>query len=328
MAAMELRHLRYFVGVAEEASVSKAAERLHVSQPAVSRQIRDLEAELGLPLFDRVGRRIELTADGEDLLRRSRDVLAQAEAVRDRARALRGGVVGVLRVGATPQMTQSVLASFLARYRRSRPGIDVRLTDAGGIRLLDLVENGALHVAVSGVLGGARLRIHPLFPIRVLAVSARRPGRKRRHTIDVTDLAKEPLLLLQHEFGTRQLFEAACRAARLRPDIRMESGDPQSLVALAEAGYGVAVVPSTVPFYSRKVEVMPILMQKQSLGIWGGVVSDPRRSIPDHATRFVEELAAHVRRGYPGSNFDRTAPPVLRADSARRTDAESSRLGP
>jgi DNA-binding transcriptional LysR family regulator len=324
MAAVELRHLRYFVGVAEEASVSKAAERLHISQPALSRQIRDLEAELGLPLFDRVGRSIELTADGEDLLRRSREVLAQAEGVRDRARALRGGVVGVLRVGATPQMTQSVLASFLARYGRSRPGIEVQLTDAGGVRLLDLVEEGALHLAVSGIWGGAQLRSHLLFPIRVLAVSAPRPGRKRRRTIDVTDLANEPLLLLQREFGTRQLFEAACRVARLRPHIRMESGDPQSLVALAEAGHGVAVVPSTVPFHSRKLEVVPILMQQRSLGIWGAVVWDPRRSLPDYAPRFVEELAAHVRRGYPGSEFDRTAPPVPPAYSARRAKAGSS----
>ena len=92
---MELRHLRYFVSVAEQGSVSKAAQQVHVSQPALSRQIRDLEAELGVQLFDRVGRGIELTAEGEDLLRHCRDVLAQAESVRERARALHGGVVGV-----------------------------------------------------------------------------------------------------------------------------------------------------------------------------------------------------------------------------------------
>ena len=115
---MELRHLRYFVSVAEQGSVSKAAQQVHVSQPALSRQIRDLEAELGVQLFDRVGRRVELTAEGEDLLRHCRDVLAQAESVRERARALHGGVVGVLRVGAPPQTTQSILAGFLVRYRR------------------------------------------------------------------------------------------------------------------------------------------------------------------------------------------------------------------
>ena len=112
---MELRHLRYFVAVAEQGSVSKAARHVHVSQPALSRQIRDLEADLGVPLFDRVARRVELTAEGEDLLRHGRDVLAQAESVRERARALRGGVAGLLRVGTTPQATQSIFAAFLRR---------------------------------------------------------------------------------------------------------------------------------------------------------------------------------------------------------------------
>ena len=135
---MELRHLRYFVSVAETASVSKAALRVHISQPALSRQIRDLETELGLRLFDRVGRRIRLTAEGQDLLERSRDVLARADAIGERARDLTTGAAGRLRVGATPQTMQSVIAGFLARYRRSRPGVEVILIEAGGVRLLDL----------------------------------------------------------------------------------------------------------------------------------------------------------------------------------------------
>ena len=139
---MELRHLRYFVSVAEAASVSRAASRINVSQPALSRQIRDLETELNVRLFDRVGRRIQLTAEGEDLLDRSRDVLARAASLSERAGALSGGAVGTLRVGATPQTMQSVVAGFLTRYRRSRPGVEVHLTEAGGVRLLDLVAAG------------------------------------------------------------------------------------------------------------------------------------------------------------------------------------------
>jgi DNA-binding transcriptional LysR family regulator len=306
---MELRHLKYFVTVAEELSVSKAAARLHVSQPALSRQIRDLEAELGLTLFDRVGRHIELTAHGEDLRGRCRDVLALALAVHERARALRGGQVGLLRVGATPQLTQSLLAGFLARYRRVQPGIEVRLTEEGGVRLLELVEEGVLHLAVTGVIGGPGLESRPLFPIRVLAVRARRSGRQRR-TIDLAELATEPLLLPRREFGTRQIFDAVCRIARLRPHVVMESGDLHSLVAMAEAGHGVAVVPSTLEVAARRLEMLPILVNQRSLGIWGGVAWDRRRSLPVHAAGFVEELDKHVRRGYPGSRFDRTTPPV------------------
>ena len=85
---MELRHLRYFVAVADAGSVSRAATQLRVTQPALSRQIRDLETELGLPLFDRVGRRLQLTAAGETLLARTRDVLRAAESLREEAGAL------------------------------------------------------------------------------------------------------------------------------------------------------------------------------------------------------------------------------------------------
>jgi DNA-binding transcriptional LysR family regulator len=88
---MELRHLRYFLGVAEARSFSRAAARLNVTQPALSRQIRDLERELGIRLFDRTGRQVRLTPQGEDLLSRSRNALAEVEAIRDRARSRKGG---------------------------------------------------------------------------------------------------------------------------------------------------------------------------------------------------------------------------------------------
>jgi DNA-binding transcriptional LysR family regulator len=244
---MELRHLRYFVSVAEAASVSKAALRVHICQPALSRQIRDLERELGLRLFDRIGRRIQLTTEGEDLLRTSRDVLAHAEALTERARSLVSGGTGLLRVGATPQAMQSVLARFLSNFHRVRPGVDVRLTEDGGVRLYELV---------------------------------------------------------------RQLFDAACRIAHLQPRVVLESREPHSLITLAEAGQGVAIVPSTVQFVSKRVQIAPLLQGGMSLGVWGGVAWDPRRALPIYATRFIEDLAAYAARNVPGRRFERIGPPL------------------
>ena len=307
---MELRHLRYFVSVAEAASVSKAALRVNICQPALSRQIRDLETELGVRLFDRLGRRIQLTVAGEDLLKGSRDVLAQAESLVERARTLVGGATGVLRVGATPQAMQSLVAGFLPTFQRARPGVDVRLTEEGGVRLYELVERGELHLALSGRLTGGPLESRPLFPIRVLAVTAGRPRWKRRSTIDVTELASEPLLVLSREFGSRQLFDAACRIAQVQPRVVLESREPHSLIALAEADQGVAVVPSTVRFVSRKIRILPLLQEGKSLGVWGGLAWDPRRSLPAYARSFIEDLTAYISRRSPGQRFDRIAPPV------------------
>jgi DNA-binding transcriptional LysR family regulator len=314
---MELRHLRYFVSVAEAASVSKAALRVHISQPALSRQIHDLERELGVLLFVRVGRGIQLTAEGEDLLASTREVLTRAESLGVRARALSGGTIGVLRVGATPQVMQNILPGFLAQYRRSRPGIDVELIEEGGARLLNLVEQGALHVAMSGILSGTPLERRLLFPIRVLAATGSGPKWKRQSTIDVRQLVNEPLLLLRQDFGSRQLFDAACRLAHVQPRIVLESAEPNSLIALAEAGHGVAVVPSTVQFVTKRIRLMPIVAKGKSLGTWGSVVWDARRAQPIYATSFIEELTTYAQRSFPGKRFDGIAPPVPRPPDSR-----------
>ena len=99
---MELRHLRYFTAVVDAGGVSKAALRLRMTQPALGRQIRDLERELGVRLFDRIGRRVQLTAEGEELLRGARALLSDAESLVERGRALTTGTTGLLRVGSTP----------------------------------------------------------------------------------------------------------------------------------------------------------------------------------------------------------------------------------
>lgn len=308
---MELRHLRYFVSVAEALNVSRAAVRLHISQPAVSRQIRDLEHDLGVRLFDRVGRRIRLTADGEDLLRRSQEVLAHADALHERARALTRGAGGILRVGAVPQLLQSALAGCLTKYRREHPGVDVRLTEAGGVRFVELVEHGELHVALGPVLTEARLACRPLFPIRLVAVIGAPARRRRRTTIDIPELADEPLLVLRRGVASRQLLEAACRIAHIRPRIALESGEPESLLTLAEAGYGIAVLPSTVRAAARRVQMVPILQEGRSLGFWGAVIWDPRRPLPVYAESFIE-AAAYLSRTPPGRRFEQVAPPVPR----------------
>src|SRR4051812_35764192 len=111
-SSMNLRALRTFVAIVDSGGLGRASERLHVSQPAASRQIDVLEAEFGVPLFQRIGRRLQLTSEGEDLLRQSRRLLAEADLLTERARALKGGQVGTLRVSASAQMISSLFAPF------------------------------------------------------------------------------------------------------------------------------------------------------------------------------------------------------------------------
>ena len=143
---MDLRRARTFVEVAELGTVSKAALRLRVAQPALSRQIGELEQELGFKLFDRVGRRLLLTGEGEQLLSDCRGLLNYASAVDERADLLRSGNTGILRVAGSPQMIESIFSEFLHWYAKRYPDVQVKLIEAIGSATLAMLERGEVHL--------------------------------------------------------------------------------------------------------------------------------------------------------------------------------------
>ena len=247
---MNLRFLRTFITVADNAGVGRAATRLNLTQSAVSRQIQALEGELGLPLFAQIGRNVRLTSEGEDLLVRGRRLLFEAEAFGQRASALKTGEVGVLRVGATPQVIESLLADFLSRYRTRHSGVEIHLLEDGGSRLPLRLERGDIDVALMPA-GEERYSGELLYPMHVLAVLPQGHRLSRRAVLDVTDLANEPLLRLGSGFASYAWFEAACQVAHIRPRVMVESVAPQTLIALARTGHGIAVVPSPVRISTR-----------------------------------------------------------------------------
>ncbi|MGH7331684.1 MAG: LysR family transcriptional regulator, partial [Candidatus Rokuibacteriota bacterium] len=163
---MDLQHLRAFVTVADAGGIGRAVGRLNRSQPALSRQIRALEAELDVRLFDRIGRRVQLTSEGEDLLRRARGLMTDVDSLQERARALKGGQTGIVRLGATPQAIETLLAGFLARYRRRHPGVEVQLIEDGGARLPARLERGDVHLSLMPA-GDSRFQWRLLFPVYV-----------------------------------------------------------------------------------------------------------------------------------------------------------------
>ena len=171
---MDLRHIRTFVNVAEMGTVSKAAVHLHVAQPALSRQIASLEEELGLKLFDRVGRRLLLTSEGEQLLNDCRGLLNYARAVGEQAQVLRRGDVGVLRVSASPHLIEGIFPDFLRDYAARYPNVQVRLVDAAaGGEAFAMLERGEIHlvqtVASAITPDEQRFASHPLAPMEMLA---------------------------------------------------------------------------------------------------------------------------------------------------------------
>src|ERR1700742_4000611 len=171
---MDLRHARTFVTVAELGTVSKAALRLRIAQPALSRQLIDLEHELGLRLFDRVGRRLLLTGEGEQLLAGCRVLLNSANAVTEQAQMLRHGDTGVLKIAGSPQHIESVLSQFLHRYAERYPKVEVKIREGTGSEILTLLERGEIHLGQNLLhavkLDGGRFASLPLGSVDLLAV--------------------------------------------------------------------------------------------------------------------------------------------------------------
>ena len=290
---MELRHLRYFVAVAETENVSKAAAALRLSQPALSRQIHDLEAELKVALFERSGRHLRLTGAGEDLLSFGRRVLDQAGTFRERARAIGGGEAGVLRVGATPQSLQRLFPALIQRFRRLMPGVELRLTEGDMNTLAEALRRGRLHLALTSY--------HPEFgaaclPAGAVPLFVVNTGRQQGSTIEVRELEDKPLLLLQPGYGSRTLFDAACRMANIRTNIVLESNASATLLALAGAGCGVAVLPGTIAMPRSGLQVRRLLQDRKPVEMQVVVHWNPRHFLPPYAERFARELAAHARR--------------------------------
>lgn len=306
---MNLRFLRTFVATAESGNLGRACARLNLSQPAASRQIRTLETELDVPLFQHVGRNLLLTSQGEELLQRSRQLLADAELLIEHARALKGGETGTLRVAATPQMIATLLAPFVPRHRHRHPGVEVQLIEGSAARQRSRLEHGEVHLTIMPV-GGGRFARRLLFPVHALAVLLRSHRLSRRAVVDVQELINEPLLLMLREYGSRTWFDAACEIAQVKPRILMECTTAHTLVELAAVGYGVAVVPSSSMIQNPQLRAIPIVNRGASIGQWSTICWDPRRLLPPYAVQFADELLAHARRAFPGRGFIRRAPPL------------------
>jgi DNA-binding transcriptional LysR family regulator len=302
---MELRQLRYFVAVADEGHFTRAAQRLLIAQPAVSQQIRRLEAELGEPLFDRDRRHVRLTAAGRALLPHARATIAAADRAKAAVRSLSGLLTGRLTVGAFEGAPEGLLATALGRFRRAHPAVEVRATEGYAAELITAVQRGELDAAITGLPDTAKpppgvtvteLAIDPL----VVAVSpdhplAREPG------IPITRLRDEPMVTLVGDSSQRAHIERACRKAGFEPRITAETMRLSLLWELVSQGVGIAVVPRSSPGSGTKVTLVQLTRPRLRVR----VVLASGETAPSPAARaFLRLVSSPVQAGeraMPGS---------------------------
>jgi DNA-binding transcriptional LysR family regulator len=296
---MDLRHLRTFVTVAELGTVSKAALTLHVAQSALSRQISDLEQEFGLPLFDRVGRRLVLTAAGQQLLGSCSSLLAAARCLGEEAQLLRRGDSGVLKIAASPVQIEVVFSTFLRKFVKRYPNVQVRLVEAIGTSTLMLLERGEVQLGISLLQSidadDSRFGTYPVPPVELFAACHPSFPLKRGAEVDIAHVAAHPLLLLDPSFVVRKTFDTVCRLAKLKTTIVFEGSVPHNLLALAEAKFGIAVIPSVVQTHRFGLRRVGITHSRKPIREALAIVWDKRRALPRYAEDFRETLAAHMR---------------------------------
>lgn len=300
---MDLREVRTFVAVADLGTVSRAAEQLHLTQPALSRQIANLESELGLKLFDRVGRRLLLTSEGAQLVAECRGLLNYSRAVRERASGLKRGDAGMLRVSASPHLIEGLFPDFLREYARRYPNVQVRLVEAVGPRVLEMLEKGEIDLAqmVARALTADQrgFGAYPLAPMEMLA--ACHPSLKlgKNGAIEIRALASHPLLQATEDFAMRRSFDSACRLAGFTPNYVLECRSPHALLAMAQAGHGVAIIPSALRTDRYVLRTLRVLYRGKPLSEPLVVLYDKRRPLPSYAKVFCDLLAEHAKRVFP-----------------------------
>jgi LysR family transcriptional regulator, nitrogen assimilation regulatory protein len=316
---MDLRRLRTVVAVAELGTVSRAAEHLRISQSALSRHISDLEQELRIRLFDRVGRRLVLTAIAEEVLGDFRSVLSQVGALGERIDLLRRGDTGVLKVATSPQMIESVLSTFLPRYAARFPGVQVKLIEALGPAQVSLLERGDAHLGLRHDQGvNPSLASQSLAPDEILAATGLSLDLGPTDTLDIARLAGHPLLLLEPGYSVRLQFNAACRLAHVKPTIVFESRAPHTLLALAESGRGVAIIPSLLRTDRYALTIYRVTHRGAPLQEGLVIQWDRRRPLPPYAERFRDALTTYTREVLPLTRPSRRGAPAPRKRAPSR----------
>ncbi|MFF2328121.1 MULTISPECIES: LysR family transcriptional regulator [unclassified Streptomyces] len=289
---MELRQLQYFLAVAEESSFTRAAERVHISQPGISAQIRQLENDLGAPLIDRSGRGARLTAVGEVAFDHARAVLAAVEALRHAVDEMNGLVRGRLVVGMVTACTVPPLFEALSSFHLAHPGVEISLVEDDSAKLVEYVREGAVDLALIGAAGRAPEDLDGQVVISETIVAAVPPGHPLASKSGVTlaELIAHPVICLPKGTGIRAVLDQTSAARGLTPTVALQAGAPGAVIHLAERGLGVAVLSASMLAQHPHMRTVPLT--DADIAAVLALISAPTKSPA------LRELLVHCRESF------------------------------
>jgi DNA-binding transcriptional LysR family regulator len=293
---LDIRNFNGFIAAAELMNFTLAAQRLNITQSALSRQIKGLEDYLGVELFEKSGRNVRLTAHGDALLDKINDVVVADKSLRVLADNLGSGESGALKLGACSQLIERYLPTFLKKWTGENPGVSIRIEDGGGPELAGKLRAGSVHLTISA---RPMSLIDPFETVSLgrlgfLAVATEEFLANETSPVEMADLLHLPILTLNQRHASREVFDAACKLAGTAPSIVLESYSPHTLFAMAEGGIGVAVVPSSAVKFGPPLVGRSITLKGQTVHFDICAMWSYAAPLPDYGVRFVQALKDHI----------------------------------
>jgi DNA-binding transcriptional LysR family regulator len=296
---VELRQLAVFVAVAEEGSFTRAADRLHVVQSAVSAGVRNLEGELGATLFDRTTHRVQLTDAGDALLPEARATLTAATAARDAVNAVRGGIRGTVLLGTMQAQGMRAIGipELLAAFRDDHPLVQVHIRHAAGgsTEMATQVKEGQLDLAFVSLpakVPGVELTPLTREPMMVLAPAKHRLAKQK--SIPIAALVDESLAEFPAGWGLRMVSDHAFASAGLARTITFEVNDTASVIEFVRHGLALSLLPASFVGDRRGLVLIPI--RKPVLEFSTAIAAPSNRRLNAAARILLETITTHTKR--------------------------------
>jgi DNA-binding transcriptional LysR family regulator len=291
---MELRTLRAFVEVVRQGGFSQAAKTVFATQSTVSKAVKQLENEIGVPLLDRIGHRSKLTAAGEIVYRRAQRLLAERDDLIAELGELRGLKSGTLRLGLPPFGSATLFAPLFAIYRKRYPGIDIRLVESGSERLMEVLLSGEIELAASllPVSEGIEWKDVQREPLSVLLPADH--ALSRRRSVDLVALREQPFILFESGFALNRIILDACHRHGFEPTVVARSSQIDFIVELVATGMGVTFLPRMLAEQRKHPSVARVRLVEADTD-WHIAMIWRRDAYLSHAAKAWLDLVASTR---------------------------------
>ncbi|MBM7368296.1 LysR substrate-binding domain-containing protein [Gordonia hydrophobica] len=291
---MELRHLRYFRVVAEELHFRRAAARLQMAQPPLSAQIKQLEEELGVELFTRTTRQVELTAAGAVYLERVREILDAVDAAGDQAQRVADGTIGSLSIGCVGSATYSIFPQLIRTLRDELPDVDFHIRGEMLVPAqLAALESGTIDLALlRPPITAPRVIVEPVRRDRLIALVPDTHPVARLHSVDVGALRRDDFIV--HAGHGRSMLNGVimemCADAGFSPHVRHEVAETSTLVTMVASGLGVAIVPEPTAALGIPGAAYVPLLPETSIELAAAWIASPASALVERAVAVLRRL--------------------------------------